>query len=95
MGLPRIGLTAGDPAGIGPEVAEQAARDPRVTSVCEPQLYRSDPDDGAAAFAPGMLTAGGGRAAFEAVRRAAARSRRIACGACAASTQSTLTTTLR
>lgn len=72
MGLPRIGLTAGDPAGIGPEVAEQAARDPRVTSVCEPRLYRSDPDDGAAAFAPGTLTAAGGRAAFEAVRRAAA-----------------------
>ena len=31
--LPRIGITAGDPAGIGPEIAVKAAVDPRVTEV--------------------------------------------------------------
>jgi 4-hydroxythreonine-4-phosphate dehydrogenase len=27
---PRIAITVGDPAGIGPEIAEKAAADPRV-----------------------------------------------------------------
>ena len=68
--LPRIGLTAGDPAGIGPEIAERAARDPRVAEVCEPVLYR--PEGDAAAVRPGAASAAGGRAAFEVIRRAAA-----------------------
>ena len=68
--LPRIGLTAGDPAGIGPEIAERAARDPRVAEVCEPVLYR--PEGDAAAVRPGVASAAGGRAAFEVIRRAAA-----------------------
>ena len=70
--LPRIGLTTGDPAGIGPEIAERAARDPRVVEVCEPVVYRPQADSGAAAFEPGCATAAGGQAAFEVVRRAAA-----------------------
>jgi 4-phospho-D-threonate 3-dehydrogenase / 4-phospho-D-erythronate 3-dehydrogenase len=65
--LPRIGITAGDPAGIGPEVAAKAARDPRVRSVCEPVLY-GPPDPGA--FEPGELSASAGRAGHEAVVRA-------------------------
>jgi len=33
---PRIAITEGDPAGIGPEIARRAAADPRVLDVCEP-----------------------------------------------------------
>lgn len=38
MHKPRIGITIGDPAGIGPEVALKAAADRRVRAVCEPVL---------------------------------------------------------
>lgn len=70
--LPRIGLTAGDPAGIGLEIAERAARDARITEVCEPLVYRPDAGETADDFAPGIASAAGGRAAFDIVRRAAA-----------------------
>ena len=33
---PVVAITAGDPAGIGPEIARKAADDPRVTAICEP-----------------------------------------------------------
>lgn len=36
--LPRIGITMGDPAGIGPEIAVRAAGRPDVRSVCRPIL---------------------------------------------------------
>ena len=36
---PRIGITAGDPAGIGPEIAAKAAGDAGVLSICEPVVY--------------------------------------------------------
>jgi len=61
---PRVAITEGDPAGIGPEIARRAAVDPRVLAVCEPILY------GAAAgkhFAAGVLSADAGRAAYDAV----------------------------
>jgi 4-hydroxythreonine-4-phosphate dehydrogenase len=38
MGLPRIAIATGDPAGIGPEIALKAALDKRVTAVCRPLL---------------------------------------------------------
>ncbi len=62
----------GDPAGIGPEIALAAAADRRVTAVCEPVLY--GPLDAAerARFRPGELSAAAGRAALDAVERAAA-----------------------
>ena len=53
----------GDPAGIGPEIARKAAADARVTAVCEPVLY----GDAEGAFTPGVLSAGAGRAAYDAV----------------------------
>jgi 4-hydroxythreonine-4-phosphate dehydrogenase len=61
---PRIGITAGDPAGIGPEIARKAADDPEVRAVCEPVIY--GPAAGVT-FAPGALSAEAGRAAFEAI----------------------------
>lgn len=39
MMKPRIALAVGDPAGIGPEIAAQAARDEEVTSACIPVLF--------------------------------------------------------
>ena len=67
MPLPRIGITQGDPSGIGPEISEKAAADPRVRAACEPVLY--GPDDHAR-FEPGRLSADAGRAAFDAINRA-------------------------
>ena len=61
---PRVAITAGDPAGIGPEIARKAADDPRVREVCDPVIY--GPPDGAH-FAPGVLTADAGRAAYDAI----------------------------
>jgi 4-hydroxythreonine-4-phosphate dehydrogenase len=39
--LPRIAITMGDPAGIGPEVALAAAADPAVIAACRPVLVAS------------------------------------------------------
>ena len=72
IALPRIGLTSGDPAGIGPEIAERAARDPGVTAVCEPVVYGPEADGDADAVQPGIASAAGGRVAFDVVCRAAA-----------------------
>jgi 4-hydroxythreonine-4-phosphate dehydrogenase len=38
MGLPRIAISTGDPAGIGPEIALKAALDPQVRKICRPLL---------------------------------------------------------
>jgi 4-hydroxythreonine-4-phosphate dehydrogenase len=65
--LPLIGITVGDPAGIGPEIARKAARDPRVTAVCETRLYGPSTPESLAAFTPGHLSAAAGRAAYEAI----------------------------
>jgi 4-hydroxythreonine-4-phosphate dehydrogenase len=67
MPLPRIGITEGDPSGIGPEISAKAAADPRVRAVCNPVLYGSDDR---ARFVPGRLSAEAGRAAYEAIGRA-------------------------
>jgi 4-hydroxythreonine-4-phosphate dehydrogenase len=61
---PRIAITVGDPAGIGPEIAGKAAADPRVLEVCDPILY--GPPAGAQ-FDPGVLSADAGRAAYDAI----------------------------
>jgi 4-hydroxythreonine-4-phosphate dehydrogenase len=36
---PRVAIATGDPAGIGPEIALKAARDPRVREICEPVIF--------------------------------------------------------
>lgn len=72
--LPRVGITVGDPAGIGPEIASLAARDVRVLEACVPLLYGAV--EGATravnGVAPGSIplgtvSAAGGRAAHEAI----------------------------
>ena len=66
---PRVAITAGDPAGIGPEVAARAAADARVLDVCEPIVYAPPAD---AAFPAGVLSAAAGRAAYDLIVRAVA-----------------------
>jgi len=61
---PRIAITVGDPAGIGPEIARKASADDRVRAACDPVLYGPPAD---AAFAPGVLSAEAGRAAYDAI----------------------------
>jgi len=64
---PRIAITVGDPAGIGPEIAGKAADDPRVREACEPVLYGPPAGE---RFTPGVLSADAGQAAYDAICRA-------------------------
>ena len=43
MELPRIGITMGDPTGIGPEVIVKAYKEPRVMKECIPVVL-GDPN---------------------------------------------------
>ena len=61
---PRIAITTGDPAGIGPEIAGKAADDTRVLSVCEPVVYGPPAET---SFEPGVLSADAGRAAYHSI----------------------------
>lgn len=69
----RVGVTVGDPAGIGPEIVEQARRDSRVLEVCEPVVFGPASMDGIRA---GEESAAGGRAAYDALVDAVAACRR-------------------
>ena len=64
---PRVAITAGDPAGIGPEIASKAASDPGVIEICEPVIYGPHTDAEVARFTRGRVSAAAGRAAYEAV----------------------------
>ena len=66
-GLPRVGITVGDPAGIGPEIAGKAAADPGVTAVCQPVLYGPSTRDALAVFEIGRISSAAGRSAYDAV----------------------------
>jgi 4-hydroxythreonine-4-phosphate dehydrogenase len=64
MTRPRIAITVGDPAGIGPEIAAKAAVDRRVLEVCTPVLFgRVYTRD----LERGRVSAAAGRAAYEAI----------------------------
>jgi len=63
----KIGITVGDPAGIGPEIAEKAAHDPLVLEACEPVLYGTPVDP---SIVPGRISARAGQAAYDAIVRA-------------------------
>ena len=67
---PRIGITVGDPAGIGPEIARKTVEHQDVTAVCEPVLYGPHNERDLAAFLPGRISPDAGRAAYEAIIRA-------------------------
>ena len=64
---PRIAITTGDPAGIGPEIALRAAEHPEVRAVCDPILYGPSSDDELTPFGRGRTSAAAGRAAYNAI----------------------------
>ena len=61
---PRVAITLGDPAGIGPEIVAKVSEDPRVREACDVVPYGPPPG---AHFEPGVLSARAGLAAYEAV----------------------------
>ena len=67
MSLPIIAITAGDPSGIGPEIAVKANEDPRVVAVCRPLIYGPHTASALAAFPVGRVDATAGRAAYDAI----------------------------
>lgn len=69
MKRPRVAITVGDPAGIGPEITAKAAADARVLAVCEPIIYAPP---ATARFEPGVLCAAAGQAAYDTIVRAVA-----------------------
>ena len=69
---PRIGVTVGDPAGIGPEIARKAAADASLSSACDLVLYGPSSDLDVARYARGRVSAEAGRAAYDAVVAATA-----------------------
>jgi 4-hydroxythreonine-4-phosphate dehydrogenase len=64
---PRVGVTVGDPAGIGPEIARKAAADTRLSSICDIVLYGPSSDDELGRFQQGRVSADAGRAAYDAI----------------------------
>jgi 4-hydroxythreonine-4-phosphate dehydrogenase len=64
---PRIAITVGDPAGIGPEIAVRASEDSRVRAACDAIIYAPP---ATARFTPGELSPEAGRAAYDCIVRA-------------------------
>jgi 4-phospho-D-threonate 3-dehydrogenase / 4-phospho-D-erythronate 3-dehydrogenase len=64
---PRVAITVGDPAGIGPEIALKAAADPAVLAVCEPILEGPHLPEEVAKFPRGRISAEAGQAAYFAI----------------------------
>jgi 4-hydroxythreonine-4-phosphate dehydrogenase len=62
----RIGVTVGDPAGIGPEIAGKALAHPDLAA-CDLRLYGPSDDDALKVFERGCVSAAAGQAAYEAV----------------------------
>ena len=69
---PVVAITAGDPAGIGPEIAAAAAADPSVRTMCEPRIYQAAEESEVAGIQRGRISAAAGRAAYDAITRAVA-----------------------
>jgi 4-hydroxythreonine-4-phosphate dehydrogenase len=67
MTRPRVAITVGDPAGIGPEISLKAAAHPDVLAVCEPVLYGPTSLPELERFAAGRVTPEAGRAAYDAI----------------------------
>ena len=70
MSLPLIGITCGDPSGIGPEIAVKAIHDPRVVALCRPILYGPHTPDELSRFPTGQVSADSGNAAYAAIESA-------------------------
>ena len=70
MTKPRVAITVGDPAGIGPEISLKAASHPDVRAVCEPILYGPTSPSDLERFAAGRVSADAGQCAYDAIVRA-------------------------
>ncbi|HEU4927379.1 MAG TPA: 4-hydroxythreonine-4-phosphate dehydrogenase PdxA [Vicinamibacterales bacterium] len=70
MTKPRVVITVGDPAGIGPEISLKAASHPDVLAVCEPILYGPTSPSDLERFAAGRVSADAGQCAYDAIVRA-------------------------
>ncbi|MGL4982821.1 MAG: 4-hydroxythreonine-4-phosphate dehydrogenase PdxA [Treponemataceae bacterium] len=68
MKKPKIGITVGDPAGIGAEIVEKAINCSLVTDICEPVVYGSLKPLKKSLM--GRVSAEGGQAAFLAIKSA-------------------------
>lgn len=64
---PRIALTVGDPAGIGPEIVVAAAASEAVLAVCTPVIFGPHTPDDLKAFAPGLVSASAGQSAYDTI----------------------------
>lgn len=64
---PRIAITVGDPAGIGPEIAAKAMAAREVRDVCDPIIYTAE---STGSCEPGVLSATAGQAAHDVIVRA-------------------------
>jgi 4-hydroxythreonine-4-phosphate dehydrogenase len=69
---PRIGITVGDPAGIGPEIVARTVAAPEILEICEPVVFgHTDPAELASmGIVPGVVSARGGQRAFDAIQEA-------------------------
>jgi 4-phospho-D-threonate 3-dehydrogenase / 4-phospho-D-erythronate 3-dehydrogenase len=56
---PRIGVTVGDPAGIGPEIARKAADNSALAARCEIVLYGPSADRDLSHYECGRVSAEG------------------------------------
>jgi 4-hydroxythreonine-4-phosphate dehydrogenase len=67
---PRVGVTVGDPAGIGPEIARKAAAASEIASLCDVVLYGPSTIDDLSQFDVGRVSSRSGRAGYEAIVQA-------------------------
>jgi 4-hydroxythreonine-4-phosphate dehydrogenase len=67
---PRVGITVGDPAGIGPEITVKACDNPGVRAVCEPVIYGPSSAGELRAFVTGQVSSNAGRAGYDAILQA-------------------------
>ena len=69
---PVVAITAGDPAGIGPEIAAAAAADPSVRTCASPEFTGPPKSQRSQEYQRGRISAAAGRAAYDAITRAVA-----------------------
>lgn len=62
---PRVAITVGDPAGIGPEIAIAAAASPDVLAECTPVIFGPHTPEALAPFARGQVSAAAGQSAYD------------------------------
>lgn len=69
---PRIGITVGDPAGIGPEIVAKTLNDREILELCDPIVFgMTDPAQiQAIGINYGKVSQEGGNAAFDAIEQA-------------------------